>query len=83
MAGVWLCSRWESEMSEDLSKVTKFKFFLRADCLLSAIVEAPNEEVARERFEVGQYGGYTIEDIGEDELVRIEIIEQFITSIKP
>ena len=22
-----------------------FKFFLRADCLLSAIVEAPNEEV--------------------------------------
>ena len=71
-------------MSEDLTKVTMFKFFLRADCLLSAIVEAPNEEVAREPFKVGQYkGGYTIEDIGEDELVRIEMIEQFITSIRP
>ena len=78
-----LYSRSESEMSEDLTKVTMFKFFLRADCLLSAIVEAPNEEVAREQFKVGQYGGYTIEDIGEDELVRIEMIEQFITSIRP
>ena len=62
---------------------TKYKFLIRVECILSATIEhAPNEEVARERFRIGEYGAYHIEDIPDDgEVIRVEKIEEFITTL--